>query len=112
VTVRVGEVGKALVVNTDFDLSGSTELRTVLTKPDGTIITKLTADGVSAPSVNLTIDVDGVSTTLLADRYVQYLTEAGVMTPAGTWKIHVEYADATPKDFCGDTTIFQVLPCD
>jgi hypothetical protein len=111
-SVKDGEIGKLLVVNAAFDLSGNTELRVVLEKPDGTIVTKLTADGVTAPATPITVTVDGVSTVFAANEYFQYPTEAGVMTPAGTgWKIHGEYVDATPKDFCGDTSIFDVLPC-
>jgi hypothetical protein len=112
VGVKEGEIGKLLVVNAGFDLSGNTELRVVLTKPDGSVVTKLTADGVSAPSTPITVDVDGVSTTFNADEYFQYPTESGVITPSGAgWKIHGEYVDATPTDFCGDTTTFTVLPC-
>jgi len=111
-SVKENEVGKLLVINANFDLSGNTELRVVLEKPDGTEVIKLTADGVTAPAVPITVDVDGVSTTFLANEYFQYPTEAGVLTPSGTtWKIHGEYVDATPKDFCGDTSIFTVLPC-
>lgn len=111
-SIKENEVGKLLVINANFDLSGNTELRVVLEKPDGTKITKLTADGVSAPAVPITVDVDGVETTFNANEYFQYPTEAGVMTPSGTnWKIHGEYVDATPKDFCGDTSLFTVLPC-
>jgi len=111
-SVKEGEIGKLLVVNANFDLSGNTELRIILTKPDGTEIEKLKADGVTAPSVPITVDVDGTETTFLANEYWQYPTEAGVMTPSGTtWKIHGEYVDATPKDFCGDETTFTVLPC-
>lgn len=111
-TIRENEVGKLLVVNAGFDLSGNTELRVVLETPDETVITKLTADGVTAPAVPWTGLVDGVETTFLANEYWQYPTEAGVMTPDGAgWKIHGEYVDGTPKDFCGDTSTFTVLPC-
>ncbi len=110
-SVKENEVGKLLVINARFDLSGNTELRVVLKKPDGTVITKLSADGVVAPAVPITVDVDGVSTTFNANEYFQYPTEAAVMTPAGTgWKIHGEYVDGTPKDFSGDVSTFTVLP--
>lgn len=109
--VKENEVGKLLVVNAKFDLSGNTELRVVLVKPDGTVVTKLSADGVVAPVVDITVEVDGVETTFLANEYWQYPSEAGVLTPPGTdWKIHGEYVDATPKDFAGDVSNFTVLP--
>jgi len=112
-SIKEGEVGKLLILGSGgFDLSGNSELKVILVKPDGTVIEKLKADGVSAPNVNITVDVDGVSTTFLANEYWQYPTEAGVMTPSGTtWKTHGEYVDLTPKDFCGDETTFTVLPC-
>ena len=111
-TIKENEIGKLLVINANFDLSGNTELRVVLETPGGVEITKLKADGVTAPSTPITVDVDGTEQTFAANEYFQYPTESGVMTPAGTgWKIHGEYVDATPKDFCGDTTTFTVLPC-
>lgn len=111
-TIKEGEIGKLLVVNAGFNLSGNTELRIVLTKPDGTVITKLKADGVTAPDTPITVEVNRFSTTFAANEYFQYPTEANVMVPAGTtWKIHGEYVDATPKDFCGDSTVFTVEPC-
>ncbi len=111
VSVKENEVGKLIVINADFDLSGNTELRVVFEKPDGTIVTKLTADGVTAPAVPVTVDVNGVSATFNANEYFQYPTEVGVMTPSGSnWKVHGEYVDATPKDFAGDQSTFTVLP--
>lgn len=111
-TIREGEIGKLIVINAGFDLSGNTELRVVLTPPEGADIVKLKADGVSAPAVPITVEVDGVDQTFAANEYFQYPTEAGVMVPAAAgWEVHGEYVDATPKDLCGDTTIFDVLPC-
>lgn len=110
--VKEGEIGKLLIVGAGFDLSGNSDLRVVLTKPDSTEVTKTSVDGVTAPAVPITVDVDGVSTTFAANEYFQYPTESGVMTPAGTgWKIRGEYVDATPKDLCGDNTVFTVEPC-
>ena len=111
-TIKDGEIGKLVVVNANYNLSGYTELKLSFTKPDLTVVEVTTANGVSAPAVDLTVDVDGVPTTFLANQYWQYPTESGVMTPAGTnWKVHGEYIDATPKDFCGDTSTFTVYPC-
>ena len=112
-TVKENEIGKLIVINADFDLSGNTELRMVFKKPDGTIVTKLSADGVVAPATPITVDVDGVSTTFEANEYFQYPTESGVLTPSGTlWQVHGEYVDATPKDFSGDVSNFTVFPRD
>lgn len=110
-TVKENEIGKLIVINANFDLSGNTELRMVFVKPDGTVVTKLSADGVIAPSVDIKVKVAGVEKTFLADRYWQYPSEAGVLTPPGTdWKNHGEYVDGTPKDFAGDVSNFTVLP--
>lgn len=111
-TVKENEIGKLLVVNAGFDLTGNTELRVVLVKPDGTtVITKLSADGVVAPAVDIEVEVNKVKKTFLAGQYWQYPSEAGVLTPSGVgWKIHGEYVDGTPKDFAGDVSTFTVLP--
>jgi len=83
----------------------------VLKRPDGTTVTKLKADGVTAPATPVTVDVEGISTTFNANEYFQYPTESGVMTPSGTtWQIHGEYVDGTPKDFSGDVSTFTVFP--
>ena len=110
--VKEGEIGKLLIVGASFDLSGNTDLRVVLTKPDSTVVTKTSADGVTAPAVPVTVEIDGIETTFAANEYWQYPTEAGVMTPAGTgWQIRGEYVDATPKDLCGNTSVFEVEEC-
>lgn len=105
-----GDIGRIFVVNANFDLSGQTELRMVFKKPDGTVVEKLTADGVSAPSTPLTVDLDGVETIFLADEYFQYSSESGLLDAIGSWTIHGEYVDGTPKDLSGLVSIFTVLP--
>lgn len=106
-SLRVGEVGKTIRVNTGYDLSSNTELTLVFTKPGGTTVSKTTADGITAPSVDVTAD-DG--STFTADEYMSYNTESGFLDESGTWQVYAQYDDATPKTFIGDTTTFQVLP--
>jgi len=108
-TIREDDIGKQFVINADFDLSANTELRMVFKKPDGSIVTKLSADGVTAPAVPITVDVNGVSTTFLANEYWLYPSEALLLTPVGQWEVHGEFVDATPKDLAGDIGIFDVL---
>ncbi|WP_372857641.1 hypothetical protein [Pseudoalteromonas sp.] len=108
--IRQDDIGRIFAIDADFDLSGNTELRVVFTKPDGTIVEKLKADGVTAPGVDLTICVDGVDQTFLANEYFQYSSEAGLLDLTGSWTIHGEYVDATPKDLSGDVSRFTVLP--
>ncbi len=108
--VRVDDVGKLFIINAGFDLSGNSDLRMVFKKTDGTVVTKTSTDGVVAPAVPVTVEIDGTETTLAANEYWQYPSEAALLTPAGTgWEVHGEYVDATPKDLAGDIDIFDVL---
>ena len=109
-TVKQDEIGKIMAINANYDLSGNTELRVVFKKSDGTIVEKLKADGVTAPSTPLTICVAGEEEIFLANQYFQYSTEAGLLDITGQWQIHGEYVDGTPKDFSGDVSNFTVLP--
>ena len=109
-TVRQDEIGKIFLINANFDLSGNSELRVVFKKADGSVVEKLKADGVTAPTAPITTCVDGVEETFLANEYFQYATEAGLLDLTGVWKIHGEYVDLTPKDFSGDISSFTVLP--
>lgn len=112
--VRENEVGKNFVINADFDLSGNTELRMIFKKPDGTLVTKLKTDGVSAPTVPRTVKVgtppNEVDVTFEANKYWLYPSEAALLTPVGAnWQAHGEYVDGTPKDLSGDPVLFDVL---
>lgn len=109
-SIKENDVGKILAVNADFDLSGNTELSIVLTKPDGSQITKTSADGVTAPTTDTVVSVNGVETTFLANKHWTYASEAGVLTPAGEkWSIYGIYADGTPKDLAGRSAPFTVF---
>ena len=109
-TIREDDIGRIFAVNASFDLSGNTELRVVFKKPDGSVVEKLGADGVTAPAVDLVICVNGSVKTFLANEYFQYSAEAGLLNATGQWTIHGEYVDATPKDLSGDVSSFTVLP--
>lgn len=112
--VKENEVGKNFVIDADFDLSGETELRMVFIKPDKTPVTKLTADGVTAPAVPITVKVgtppNEVEKTFEASTYWLYPSESGLLTPTGEWEVNGEYVDATPKDLSGDPSLFSVIP--
>lgn len=105
-TLKVGEFGKIIRVDTNFDLSANTELTLVFTKPDGSTLTKVKTDGVSAPGITVT-DPDGVEFT--ANEYMEYDFASGDLDQAGRWFVRAEYDDATPKNFIGDTVEFTVL---
>ena len=108
-TVKKDSVGVVFVINADFDLSGYSELKMVFKKPDGTLITKLTSDGVTAPATDLTITKDGVDKVYLANMYWRYASEVGLLDTKSTWGLHGEYVDGTPKDLPGDKIKFKVV---
>jgi len=110
--LKVGEIGKTIRVNAGFDMSGNTDLQLIFTKPDATTLTVNKAGGVSAPAVAATgTDSDGVAYSYNANEYWEYDTTSGDIDQQGEWSVHGKYIDATPKDFCGDTATFTVLPC-
>ena len=80
-------------------------------RPDLTVVEKLSADGVTAPAIPLTIDVDGVEQTFLANEYWSYDTSSGDIDQVGTWIVAGQYIDITPKSFCGSSSTFIVLSC-
>ena len=103
-------MGKLIVINADFDMSGNTDLQMVFIKPDCTEVVKDLTDGVVAPAVPITVDVNGVETTFAANEYWQYPTEAGLIDVTGEWEVYGVYIDATPKNFAGNPSKFTVLP--
>ena len=109
-SVRQDEVGKILLINAKFNMSGNTELKVVFKNPDQTVLEKTSADGVTAPAVDVTVEIDGVEQTFLANQYWQYITITGDLDQAGSWTFHGEYSDGTPKDFSGDVSPMPVLP--
>lgn len=109
-SIKEDDVGKIIAINADFDLSGNTELKMVFTKPDGSQITKLSADGVTAPTTDTVTSVNGVETTFLANKHWAYVTEAGVLTPSGDWSNYGIYIDGSPKDLAGRSSPMTVLP--
>lgn len=109
-TLREGDVGKIVRLNAKFDLSGNSELRVVFKDPAGNKIIKLKADGVTAPDVDITVNVGGIETILLANEYFEYRTEVGLLDQQGVWFVHGEYVDNTPKDFAGNVACFTALP--
>ena len=113
-TAREGDVGRKFVASSgDFDLSGNTELRMVFKKPDLTVVTKLKADGVSAPAVPWVGKLDPSDTedtTFEANHYWEYESEAGLLDQVNGWSYHGEYVDGTPKDLSGLIIDFTVLP--
>lgn len=88
--------GKAFRVNAGFDMSSNTELTLTFTDPDGTEITKTTADGVII-GTGVTDDDLGV---LTANEYVEYPLEAGFLSKSAEWCVYLTYINtaSTPDD--------------
>jgi hypothetical protein len=114
-SIFVGETGRTLRVNASLDLSSNTELSLIFCKPDGTIVTKTTANGVVLGTSTIT---DADLGSLTANEYVEYPIEAGLIatTDAGQWSVQVLYTDtgASPNDnLYGSIAYFTVLErCD
>ena len=109
---KVGTYGVQLIaIDAQFDLSNNTDLEIEFTKPDQTTLTVNKSGGVSAPSSNLTIDVDGVSTEFLANEYWLYSWVSGDLDQAGTWSASGIYIEGANKRACGNSVTFQVLNC-
>ena len=108
-SIKVGEIGKIININAAFDLSGNSDLQLSFTKPDLTTLLVNKAGGVSAPAVPFT-DPD-TGDVFAANEYWSYATVSGDIDQTGGWSVHGRYIDVTPKEYCGDTANFTVLPC-
>lgn len=112
-SIKVGEIGKALYVGTTFNLNAApfTELTLNFVSPDGTItFSRTTADGITAPAVDSpALDSTGV---LPANTYMLYLTQASDFTVAGDWTVQAQYNDATPSEFFGCVAVLTILSAD
>ena len=99
-TIKVGSIGVPLRIATGFDMSGSTSLTMVITKPDGTKLTKTSGAGeVSAPAVPLVNDPD--LGNVPASEYFEYTNAvddydvAGDKTDTNPWKACGTYVDGS-----------------
>ena len=88
----VEESGRTLRLNASYVMTSFTELSILFCKPGGTSITKTTADGVALGTVNVTDDDLGA---LLANQYVEYPVEAGLIldADAGQWSAQLIYTN-------------------
>jgi len=97
-SINKGEVGRAFRLTTGgYDMSSSTGLTVILTKPDGTKLTKTEASSnpVTAPAIELINDPDVGSQA--ASTYFEFTSVALDFDQAGTWKACGIYSDASPK---------------
>ena len=107
-SLRLGEYGKIIRLNAKLNLSNNTDLKLYFTKPDGSVLTKASIDGVTAPPVDYE---DPTLGTFLASEYFEYEFASGDIDQVGQWSVYGEYIENPDKLFCGDPATFTVLPC-
>ena len=83
----VGEYGRVLNFNTQFDMSGYTSLNITFIRPDGTTF--------SPPAILGTVSILSPSETFLANQYCVYVFAIGDLNQLGTYTARVSYADTT-----------------
>jgi len=102
--ITVGEIGKTLNLNTGTDLSAATDFEVVFTKPDGTTITKGTADGVALGVAPYTAECS----IYAANEYISYAVEAGVIDTDGDWYVRSVVYFGTVK-YVGKNALMKVF---
>jgi hypothetical protein len=98
VSISKNEVGRDFKLSTgSFDMSSSTGLSLLFTKPDGSTLlkTEASANPVTAPAVALVNDPDLGDQP--ASTYFQFTSVADDFDQAGTWAVCGTYTDVTPK---------------
>lgn len=104
--MNVGEYGIAYNLNVNYNISAFTSLSLVITRPSGTIITRVNGD-VTVPGVPLVTGTD--MGTFAANQYSRYLFQAGDLSEAGTYTARLTYNDAS-KRLISDAATFTVSP--
>lgn len=77
------EYGKIIYVNVGADISTATEAELLFTKPDGTTLSKLLANGVSIPTDPVTADCE----IYAANEYLSYTFINGDIDQDGDWNV-------------------------
>ena len=93
VTFNVGEYGKALNINTNYNMGAFTALSLVITRPDGTTFTRTNPAVTIVASSLVTLDAG----TFAANQYMRYLIQDGDLTVPGEYAVRATYTDATMR---------------
>lgn len=103
-TIKTGTIGVPLRIATGFDLSGFTSLTMIITKPDGTKLTKTSGAGeVTAPATPLVDDQD--LGNVAASTYLEYINAVNDYDVTGN------KTDVNPWKVCGISVVAtQTLP--
>jgi len=103
--MRVNEFGIVINVNLGVDASSATEFGIIFEKPDGTIVTKDSSDGVTVGAVPLTADCGVI---YAADEYLIYTTVTGNIDQSGDWLVR-GFMDTLTSHLIGGAQIMKVL---
>lgn len=101
--MNAGEYGITFNFNQNFTISGFTSLSLAITRPDGTVLTKV-SPAVSVGAVPLVTPADG---TYAAGQYAIYNFVAGDLSVAGQYSARLTYTDAS-KNLISDVDYFTV----
>ena len=97
--LRVGEIGKLLLVGTEFILSDNTSVGLLFTSPCGGTSFERNTPDCTAPQIP-SGELPEVG-SFDANTYIQYRTAEDDFAEAGTWTVQAIYEDGTPKKFYG-----------
>lgn len=109
-TMKLGEMGKRIVVATGFDMSSNTSLQMRFKSPTG--ISSTATATLGSTSLDVTYE-DGSTATLTANQWMYWdVADTTTIDVAGTWQVEGIYhnTSATPDDLhIGGTATFTVL---
>lgn len=105
VAFNVGEYGKVLNINTNYDMSANTALDLVITRPDGTTFTRNSPAVTISASPLVTLDAG----TFAANQYMRYLIQDGDLTVPGEYAVRCSYTDAQPLRLIATTSFTVVI---
>lgn len=103
--MRDGEYGQNLFVNVGEDISSATEYGIELENPNGVVVTKLSADGVT---IGVTPENADCNEIFAANEYLSYVIADGDINLSGDWFIR-SVIDINGKHFIGPRQIMRVL---
>jgi hypothetical protein len=107
--MNVGEYGIQFNLNVNYNISAFTALSLVITRPDGTFVTRTSAN-VTVPGVPY---VDPALGTFAANQYARYYFQAGDLNQAGTYTARLTYTNSgatPPLNLISDPATFDVNP--